>query len=631
MTNDLVDDLLNAACHERATQALQDVMVVLVRAGFDVNGSLARAPFTFYTESAELRITPPPTLPSSEARRAQKIVELCVKRARESGQAARVERAVDEPERSSRRQAANDDELTAFEDTAQSDRECRLAEWAAIAFNATVVSDGSTILSAGGRTMDLVGYEASELVGRRIVDFVAPPSRALLQQVVAEQRIGAYELVLISKSGDPIPVEVVSAHSTWRGRPVRFAGLRDLRQLRRLEADRWRLEQNVERGRRLQSWGTLAAGISHDFGNLLVGITANAEILTQLCTNPEAAEYAKEIHTAGRRAAELVAELLTYNGKRDCVQKELVDVGDLVIELRKLLSAKLAPNAAVVMRIEPGCTVLGNRARLSQVFMNLLTNASDALEGKPGQIIVTIDTLDHLDARWEQAWGARLFPGTHVLIEVRDTGVGMDAGIMERAFEPFFTTKNTGNGLGLAACLDAIRAHDGAVHVSSKPGKGTRFSVVIPARNEPASAERRQSGRVPRSKHVLVLDDDAPFREQLRHALELRGYRISDASSIKEAHALLDDVLPDLLLIDMALGDGDGVKFLTDLRKQGFSMPAVVISGYADAHLMAVLPHDTFQAFLRKPCSISDLVSTLEQVTSAADPTVPLVRAARTR
>src|SRR5690606_24591565 len=104
-----------------------------------------------------------------------------------------------------------------------------------------------------------------------------------------------------------------------------------------------------------------------------------------------------------------------------------------------------------------------------------------------------------------------------------------------------------GNGLGLAACLDAIRAHDGAVHVESEQGKGTRFSVVIPARNETASAERRQSGRVPRSRHVFIVDNDTLFRGQLRHALELRGYRISEASSIKEAHTLLDNVLPDLL------------------------------------------------------------------------------------
>lgn len=622
MTNDLIDGLLSAASHEHARQALNDVLVVLSHAGFEVRPTRDQAWLEIDVGDLRQSVIPPPTLSSTDAARTRQIVGLCVQRVRDWEERSRILRALE---------TAGQTSSGDGKDEPLSERECRLAEWAAVAFNATVVSDGINILAAGGRTVELVGYEVSELVGKRIIDFVAPPSKRFVEQVVAEQRIGAYEVVLISKSGDPVPVEIVSALSTWRGRSVRFAGLRDLRELRRLEADRWRLEQNVERGRRLQSWGTLAAGISHDFGNLLVGITANAEILTQLCIQPEAAEYAKEIQTAGRRAAELVAELLTFNGQRDSVHKELVDIGDLVIELRKLLAAKLAPNAAVVMRIEPSCTVLGNRARLSQVFMNLLTNASDALEGNAGQIVVTIDTIEHLDPRWDQAWGARLFPGSHVLIEVQDTGVGMDAGILDRAFEPFFTTKNTGNGLGLAACLDAIRAHDGAVHVQSAPGKGTCFSVVIPARNEAASADsRRLSGRVPRSKHVMVVDDEAVFRTQVRHSLELRGYRVTEASDVVEAQGLLDDVQPDLLLIDMVLGDGDGVKFLTDLRKQGFSMPAVMISGYVDSHLMAVLPHDTFQAFLRKPCSVSDLVSTLEQVTTASqNPSTSATRVAR--
>src|SRR5690606_23478093 len=249
MTNDLIDDLLNAACHEHARQALQDVLVVLSRAGFEVDCALGDAAFTSEIKDGELRVTPPLTLASTDARRVHRIRWLRLKRVQESAGAAQVERTLDELGRSSRRQAANDHEgQRSTEHDTPSERECPLEEWAAVAFNATIVSDGSTILAAGGRTMDLAGYDASELVGRRIVDFVAPPSRALLQQVVAEQRIGAYELVLISKSGDPIPVEVVSAQSTWRGRPVRFAGLRDLRQLRRLEADRWRLEQNVERG-----------------------------------------------------------------------------------------------------------------------------------------------------------------------------------------------------------------------------------------------------------------------------------------------------------------------------------------------------------------------------------------------
>lgn len=495
------------------------------------------------------------------------------------------------------------------------ERERHLAEWAVAAFSATVVSDGTKILEAGGKTVDLLGYEPWELVGRPVLEFVAPPSRRTVERVVADEHFGAYEINLMSKHGDLVPVEVVSALSTWRGHPVRFAGLRDRRELRRLEIERSRLEQRVERGDRLQSWGALAAGISHDFGNLLVGITANAEVLLHLNLSPEASEYAEEIYTAGRRAAELVSELLTFNGNSQALQKEVIDVGELMVELRRLLSAKLSPNAAVVMRVEPHCTLLGNRARLSQVFMNLLTNASDALEGQAGQIIVTIDTVHELDSRWDEAWGARLSAGGYVRVQVQDTGVGMSAELLERAFEPFFTTKHSGNGLGLAACLGTIKAHDGAIHVKSEPGQGTCFSVLIPAWNEPAAPEvRRVSEQVPRAGHVFILDDEPVIRSQLRRSLESRGYRVTDAANVGDAERLLGTVRPDVLLVDMVLGDNDGVDFVSHLRRTGLEVPAILLSGYIDPRLEESLSHDTFQAFVRKPYSVSDLANTLDRV-----------------
>lgn len=495
------------------------------------------------------------------------------------------------------------------------ERERHLAEWAAAAFSATVVSDGTTILEAGGKTVDLLGYERWELVGRPVLEFVAPPSRRTVERVVADDHFGAYEINLMSKHGDLVPVEVVSALSTWRGHPVRFAGLRDRRELRRLEIERSRLEQRVERGDRLQSWGALAAGISHDFGNLLVGITANAEVLLHLSMTPEASEYAEEIYTAGRRAAELVSELLTFNGNSQPLHKEVIDIGELLVELRRLLSAKLAPNASVVMHVEPHCTLLGNRARLSQVFMNLLTNASDALEGQAGQISVTIDTVHDLDSRWDEAWGARLSSGGYVRIQVQDTGVGMNAELVERAFEPFFTTKHSGNGLGLAACLGTIKAHDGAIHVKSEPGQGTCFSVLIPAWNEPVAPEvRRVSEQVPRAGHVFILDDEPVIRSQLRRSLESRGYRVTDAANVTEAERLLDTVRPDVLLVDMVLGDNDGVDFVSYLRRKGLQAPAILLSGFIDPRLEESLSHDTFQAFVRKPYSVSDLTNTLDSV-----------------
>ena len=497
--------------------------------------------------------------------------------------------------------------------------EARLRELTDAAFDFTIFSRDGIIVAVTDGFERVTGFKPEHAVGRSLLEFIAPSSLPQTKRIVSEQRFGSYETVALDVHGEPLPAEVVVVASTLDGRPVRAAGIRDLRVARQLEAERRALEQQVERAQRLDSLGVLAGGIAHDFNNLLAGVLGNAELLRERVADTGDRECAEAIVTAAQRAAGLTRQMLAYAGQRDLGRREPVDIGTLFLELGALLDATLSKKAQLQLEIEPGSVVLGDQSTLSQILMNLLTNASDALRDEPGQITVRIRHVDRVDARWDNALGATVGPGDWVLIEVTDPGVGMDEVTRGRVFEPFFSTKEKGHGLGLAACLGIVKAHAGAVLVESEPGRGSCFSILLPA-VAPAEHERAVARPRPalRPCKVLVVDDEALVREQLRRSLELRGYTVAEASSGGEALAALAAACPDVMILDMTMPDIDGAEVLGRVRATGSRVPVIVSSGYLDVAVERRLPRGEFQGFLAKPYGATDLIDAIEQALASA-------------
>ncbi len=223
--------------------------------------------------------------------------------------------------------------------------------------------------------------------------------------------MGPYEAVAVRADGDVVPVRCVVTATTLDGHPVRAAGLRDLRPVQRLEADRRALEQRLQRAQRLDSLGVLAGGIAHDFNNLLAGVLGNADLLREMVVGREEREIAESIVVAAQRAAALTRQMLAYAGQRDLGRREPVDIGELVGELRTLLGATLSKKAQLELAVDARSVVLGDRATLTQVLMNLLTNASDALGDGAGIIRVVARRVTQPDGRWDSALGATVKPG----------------------------------------------------------------------------------------------------------------------------------------------------------------------------------------------------------------------------
>lgn len=487
--------------------------------------------------------------------------------------------------------------------------EQRFRDLTEAAFELTVASRDGVIVDVRGPMVEVLGYTVDEVIGRPALDFVAPAARLLTEEELGHPLGGAYVSTLVSKQGELVPVEIVGVNSSLDGVPTRIAGVRDLREVRRLEAERWQLQHQVERMQRLDSLGLMAAGIAHDFNNLLVGVIGNAELLLGSLEAPSQREALLAILSAGQRATDLTQRLLAYSGRGEIAPPSAIDVSVLVSDLGRLISSARSKGIAFVSSVEPGVSVLGDRTTLTQVLLNLSTNAMDASTGGPGKVEVRARRVSRPDARFDDALGATVRPGDWVLLEVEDTGVGMDELTKSRIFEPFFTTKESGHGLGLAACLSIVRAHGGAMHVQSEPGQGTCFSLLLPAA-EPAP---RKAHKTPRGDtepcSVLVVDDHPMVRAQMRRSLELRGFSVGEAEDAVACLQLLEQDSFDVVLLDLTMPGITGPELLKTIRGRGMRVPVVLTSGYSLSS--EALEPGSFQGFLQKPYGVRELLDAI--------------------
>jgi len=226
--------------------------------------------------------------------------------------------------------------------------------------------------------------------------------------------------------------------------------------------------------------------------------------------------------------------------------------------------------------------------------------------------------VQQLDARWDEALGASVGPGDWLLLEIEDDGVGMDEITRQRVFEPFFSTKEHGHGLGLAACLGIVTSHGGALLLESELGRGSCFSLVLPATEQRAPTRPAPSPKSGAPCRVLVIDDEELVRTQLRRMLELRGYQVDEACdglSGVEAHGSKP---ADVLVIDMTMPDIDGAEVVRRIRATGSKVAIVLSSGYQAQTAAERLEPGAFQVFLPKPYGMNEFFGALEAARSLA-------------
>jgi CheY-like chemotaxis protein len=367
----------------------------------------------------------------------------------------------------------------------------------------------------------------------------------------------------------------------------------------------------------------LSGGIAHDFNNLLVGILGNAGLaLMEVPAGTPAHETLKDIETAALRAAELTRQLLAYAGKGQFVVGP-VNLSLLVEEMGNLLATAVAKNARLDFQFpERLPTIEADATQLRQVVMNLITNASEAIGTATGTITVRSGVMD-ADRSYlaDTQLGVGLPAGRYCFVEVQDDGHGMHPATQARIFDPFFTTKFTGRGLGLAAVLGIVRAHRGAIRVTSAPGRGSAIRILLPCGEvaETEVARRRSDPKQAAVQHqtgtVLVVDDEETVRNVARRILVADGFAVRLASGGVEAmHVLREDPAAiDAVLLDMTMPDMSGTVTLQELLRIKPSIKVVLSSGYAQEDAAPLVDAPGAAAFIQKPYRPADLTATIRR------------------
>ncbi len=410
------------------------------------------------------------------------------------------------------------------------------------------------------------------------------------------------------------------------GRFVAVSITRDITDQVVAEQEARRLHDQLLQAQKLESLGVLAGGVAHDFNNLLVGILGNASLaLADAPPDSPLRDTLEGIETAALRAAELTNQMLAYSGKGRFVVEPL-DVSALVDEMAHLLESAISKKAVLCRQLAPDLpSVEADATQLRQLVMNLITNASDALGDQPGSItlrtrLVAESARGELGARLADADAA----GPCVLIEVEDTGAGMDRATCERIFEPFFTTKFTGRGLGLAAALGIVRGHRGAIDVVSEPGCGTCFRILLPVttvRARPTRALEESAPAAAGSGVVLVADDESVVRQMASRILGEAGFHVLEAAdgraAVERFAAQADDV--SAVLLDLTMPRLGGEEALREIRAIRSDVPVILTSGYSESEIAVRFEGVQLEGFLQKPFRPADLLERIRFALALAD------------
>jgi signal transduction histidine kinase/ligand-binding sensor domain-containing protein/CheY-like chemotaxis protein len=373
---------------------------------------------------------------------------------------------------------------------------------------------------------------------------------------------------------------------------------------------------------KLESLGTLASGIAHDFNNLLGGVLAQAELgLAETAPGAFPTKELGAIRQVAIRGSEIVRQLMIYAGKEADIL-ELVDVSQVAMEMLELLKVSVSKRATLLADLRPGLpAVRANASQIRQIVMNLVTNASEALDDRDGIIRVTTRRISP-----DQASTVTKGPteGAYLQLAVSDTGRGMSTEMQARVLDPFFSTKGAGHGLGLAVVHGIVRTLRGSIHIASKPGHGATFRVLLPCAEMAAEVtpepvvDAGESTSLPQDSIVLVVEDEDALRQPVVSMLRMAGFTVLEAPDGATAIDLLRaNSKIDAILLDMTIPGASSREVVDEAVKARPDIRVILTSAYSQEMLKPPLTAPQIHGFIRKPYQLGDLVHTLRKAASA--------------
>ena len=384
--------------------------------------------------------------------------------------------------------------------------------------------------------------------------------------------------------------------------------------------ERLSLEAQLRQSQKMESVGQLAAGVAHDFNNMLTIIQGHSGLLLAKATQiPELLDSSQAIYFSAERAANLTRQLLMFS-RKNVMQPKQLDLREIVSQMSKMLERLLGETIALEVKLPAQLPLLhGDTGMIEQVIMNLAVNARDAMP-KGGTLIISTTPVEIDDSYVHTHPEAR--PGSFICLRVSDTGCGIDAYTMARIFEPFFTTKEVGKGtgLGLATVYGIMKQHDGWIEVASEVGQGTSFHVFFPVVGQPVElspakpppVDEVQGGK----ETILIVEDEIVLRDMAHLILQDCGYNILEAGSGREALVVWERYKDkvDLVLTDMVMPEGiSGMELAHRLLETKPNLKIIFASGYSMDDLDTAFVRDGHALFLQKPYTHVTLAKAVRQ------------------
>ncbi|HQE91420.1 MAG TPA: GAF domain-containing protein [Anaerolineae bacterium] len=481
-----------------------------------------------------------------------------------------------------------------------------------------------TIIDANRRACDMLGYTHEELRQLTVADLQAPEQRGMVGQVtkneLARYRGAPFEGIDIRKDGIRVPVEVTTSPLQVDERDLAISIVRDI-------TERKEMEERLRRQERLAAIGQLAAGIAHDFRNLLTTIILYAQLGMRKPGIPAALiSNLETIVGEARKATELVQQILDFSS-RSLIERQPLDLSVFIGEVFTILRRTIPENIHIALEVGAGKFIVeADPGRIQQVLTNLALNARDAMPAG-GTLRIGLESLCLRPGmppplpEMARAIEERVAHPTWICLSVADTGIGMTDAVRMHLFEPFFTTKEggRGTGLGLAQVYGIVRQHEGYIGVETAVGEGTTFRIYLPATPVEGEAVREETVTAPlgRGETILLVEDDAHLREAGRSILTELGYHVLTAGNGREALTVFR-AAPEIALVitDLVMPEMGGEALLHELKRLPTACKVLAITGYTMQVGVRELKTSGFFDVVHKPFDTDTLAHVVQRALS---------------
>jgi PAS domain S-box-containing protein len=466
------------------------------------------------------------------------------------------------------------------------------------------------------------GYREEEIIGKNVIGTIVPELNiAGFDLAVMIKDIGAHPERYVSNENENIRRNGERVQVTWMNKAIydEDGNVSEILCVGIDVTEKWQLEKRLAQAQKMESIGTLAGGIAHDFNNILSAVIGYTELsLIDIPKGSALQNNLQQVLKAGGRAKDLVRQILTFSRQRE---NELVPVkvSLIVNEALKLLRASLPTTIKMRHHIKSYLAVLTDPTNIHQVLMNLCTNASFAMQKEGGVLEVSLSDVD-LDADFAKLH-PDVKPGKFIRLIVSDTGYGMSPEVSERIFDPFFTTKKMGQGtgMGLSVVHGIVKSHGGTIIVESSPGKGSAFSVFLPAIESEVTDQADQAQLVITGNERILFVDDEDFQADIgKRMLERLGYRVTAKTNSVEALDLFRQTPDefDLVITDMTMPDMTGDVLSRRLISIRPDIPIIVCTGYSARINPDIIKEIGIKEMAMKPVVMKDIAQMIHRVLS---------------